>query len=225
MRSLSSLRIIKKRYTRTWISNNRVSRDFLWTRRWSWASFVLFTQICIIWYVFDHQREEIEYSKPRPAHLPSHYGSYHQLYRVDGELIAMGVLDILPKCVSSVYLVYKPSWGWASLGKVRSVEKYLNESSITEIRHNYGSAERTEGDSFSSGNSWSWRRGNGLPIYGYVSMFGTQQASSTDLCTLFRPYVSQVSMFTRVQRCDIKLNSSRRFYSILWALSPINYPR
>lgn len=33
-------------------------------------------------------------------------GSYHQCYRLDGKLIALGVLDLLPKCVSSVYLMY-----------------------------------------------------------------------------------------------------------------------
>ena len=32
-------------------------------------------------------------------------GSYHQCYRLDGKLIAMGVLDLLPSCVSSVYLM------------------------------------------------------------------------------------------------------------------------
>lgn len=32
-------------------------------------------------------------------------GSYHQCYRVDGRLVAMGVLDLLPGCVSSVYLM------------------------------------------------------------------------------------------------------------------------
>lgn len=33
-------------------------------------------------------------------------GSYHQCYRLDGRLVAIGVLDLLPHCVSSVYLVY-----------------------------------------------------------------------------------------------------------------------
>ena len=32
-------------------------------------------------------------------------GSYHQCYRLDGKLIALGVLDLLPHCVSSVYLM------------------------------------------------------------------------------------------------------------------------
>ena len=32
-------------------------------------------------------------------------GSYHQCYRLDGRLVAMGVLDLLPTSVSSVYLM------------------------------------------------------------------------------------------------------------------------
>ena len=32
-------------------------------------------------------------------------GSYHQCYRLDGRLVAIGVLDLLPNCVSSVYLM------------------------------------------------------------------------------------------------------------------------
>ena len=38
--------------------------------------------------------EEIPYPSPPPAHLPKHYGSYHQLYRLDGKLIAMSIIDI-----------------------------------------------------------------------------------------------------------------------------------
>jgi hypothetical protein len=40
------------------------------------------------------------------------------MYRLDGKLIAMAVLDILPNCVSSVYFVYDPAWEKFSLGKV-----------------------------------------------------------------------------------------------------------
>ena len=32
-------------------------------------------------------------------------GSFHQCYRLDGKLVALGVLDLLPHCVSSVYLM------------------------------------------------------------------------------------------------------------------------
>lgn len=74
----------------------------------------------------DFQREDIEYGKPAPAQLPQQYGAHHQLYRVDGELIAMGVLDILPNCVSSVYFIYSPKWAWASLGKVCTCSPILD---------------------------------------------------------------------------------------------------
>ncbi len=33
-------------------------------------------------------------------------GSYHQCYRLDGKLVAMGVLDLLPQCVSAIYFMY-----------------------------------------------------------------------------------------------------------------------
>ena len=36
-------------------------------------------------------------------------GSYHQCYRLDGNLVAVGVLDLLPQCVSSVYFFYHES--------------------------------------------------------------------------------------------------------------------
>ncbi|KAL6700312.1 arginine-tRNA-protein transferase [Trichoderma pleuroticola] len=36
-------------------------------------------------------------------------GSYHQCYRLDGVLVAVGVLDLLPQCVSSVYFLYHES--------------------------------------------------------------------------------------------------------------------
>ena len=32
-------------------------------------------------------------------------GSYHQCYRLNSRLVAIGVLDLLPHCVSSVYLM------------------------------------------------------------------------------------------------------------------------
>lgn len=33
-----------------------------------------------------------------------------------GKLIAVGVIDILPRCVSSVYLFYDPDYSFLSLG-------------------------------------------------------------------------------------------------------------
>uniref|UniRef100_A0A672PVM9 Arginyl-tRNA--protein transferase 1 n=1 Tax=Sinocyclocheilus grahami TaxID=75366 RepID=A0A672PVM9_SINGR len=44
------------------------------------------------------------------------YGSFHQQYWLDGRIVAVGVLDILPSCVSSVYLYYHPEFSSLSLG-------------------------------------------------------------------------------------------------------------
>ncbi|XP_043568632.1 arginyl-tRNA--protein transferase 1 isoform X9 [Chiloscyllium plagiosum] len=47
---------------------------------------------------------------------PSGYGSFHQQYWLDGKIIAVGVIDILPHCISSVYLYYDPDYAFLSLG-------------------------------------------------------------------------------------------------------------
>ncbi|XP_030058458.1 arginyl-tRNA--protein transferase 1 isoform X4 [Microcaecilia unicolor] len=59
------------------------------------------------------------------------YGSFHQQYWLDGKLIAVGVLDILPRCVSSVYLYYDPDYCFLSLG----VYSALREIAFTRQLH------------------------------------------------------------------------------------------
>ena len=49
------------------------------------------------------------------------YGSFHQQYWLNGKLIAVGVIDILPKCVSSVYFFYDPDYNFLSLGTYGSL--------------------------------------------------------------------------------------------------------
>ena len=43
------------------------------------------------------------------------YGSFHQQYRLNGKLIGVGVIDILDKCVSSVYFFYDPDFQFLNL--------------------------------------------------------------------------------------------------------------
>lgn len=45
------------------------------------------------------------------------YGTFHQLYRIDDELVAVGVVDILPSGLSSVYFFYDPAKRFLVLGK------------------------------------------------------------------------------------------------------------
>ncbi|KAJ2891014.1 Arginyl-tRNA--protein transferase 1, partial [Coemansia aciculifera] len=65
-------------------------------------------------------------------------GSHHQCYYVDGRLAAVGVLDILPSCVSSVYLFYDPEFAHLSLGTYSA----LREISLVRQLHDVYSSIR-----------------------------------------------------------------------------------
>lgn len=54
---------------------------------------------------------------------PHGYGSFHQQYWLNGKLIAVGVIDILPKCVSSVYFFYDPDYSFLSPGTYGSLRE------------------------------------------------------------------------------------------------------
>lgn len=48
-------------------------------------------------------------SPTSPQSSQRRLGSWHQCYRLDGKLIAVAVLDLIPHGVSSVYVLYDPS--------------------------------------------------------------------------------------------------------------------
>jgi arginine-tRNA-protein transferase len=50
-------------------------------------------------------------------------GSVHQCYRLDGRLIAMGVLDLLPSGVSAVYFMYHSDFEKWSFGKLSALRE------------------------------------------------------------------------------------------------------
>uniref|UniRef100_T1J3H9 Arginyl-tRNA--protein transferase 1 n=1 Tax=Strigamia maritima TaxID=126957 RepID=T1J3H9_STRMM len=59
-----------------------------------------------------------------PSYGPScGYGSFHQQYWLDGKLIAVGVMDVLPHCVSSVYFYYDPDYRFLTLGTYASLRE------------------------------------------------------------------------------------------------------
>ena len=56
------------------------------------------------------------------------FGSFHHEYRLDGVLIAVAVLDILPTRVCSIYFFYNPSLRYMELGKLSAlVEIWLTQ--------------------------------------------------------------------------------------------------
>lgn len=74
--------------------------------------FIADVNICLFMYVwcFSHQEEHHE------GGFEPGFGSFHHQYWLDGKLVAVGVIDILPRCVSSVYLYYDPDYSYMSLG-------------------------------------------------------------------------------------------------------------
>lgn len=63
--------------------------------------------------------------------LPTGFGSFHQHYILDGKIIAVGVIDILPHCISSVYFYYDPEYSFLSLGTYSA----LREIAMTRAIH------------------------------------------------------------------------------------------
>lgn len=51
------------------------------------------------------------------------YGTYHQEHRIDNKLVAVGVLDLLPTGLSSVYFFYDPDYRDLVLGKVCALKE------------------------------------------------------------------------------------------------------
>lgn len=50
-------------------------------------------------------------------------GCYHMKYYVDGKFIAVGVVDITPFCLSSVYFFYDPDYKNLNLGVVGAIKE------------------------------------------------------------------------------------------------------
>lgn len=67
------------------------------------------------------------------------YGSYHVQYRVDGRLVAVGVVDVLPHSLSSVYCFYDPDFKDIELGTLVALKEIewvrLASSRRPEIRY------------------------------------------------------------------------------------------
>jgi arginine-tRNA-protein transferase len=54
---------------------------------------------------------------------PKGYGTYDMIHRIDGKIVAVGILDILPTSVSSVYLYYDPDYGFLNFGVLTAIKE------------------------------------------------------------------------------------------------------
>jgi arginine-tRNA-protein transferase len=60
---------------------------------------------------------------PGPGTPSCGYGTFHRQYWLGDKLVAVGVCDVLPRSVSSVYLFYDPDYAGLSLGKATACEE------------------------------------------------------------------------------------------------------
>ncbi|KAK3315021.1 arginine-tRNA-protein transferase [Apodospora peruviana] len=60
-----------------------------------------------------------------PDGVERQLGSFHQCYRLDGKLVAIGVLDLLPNCVSAVYFLYHESVHSHNPGKLGALREIV----------------------------------------------------------------------------------------------------
>lgn len=73
---------------------------------------------------------------------PKLNGGYHMLHRIDGELMAVGVIDITPESLSSVYLFYDPKFEFLNPGNLcclREIEyiKMIQAKYIPQFKFYY----------------------------------------------------------------------------------------
>jgi len=73
--------------------------------------------------------QALEYDKIENEGKELRLGCYHMKYYLEGKLIAVGVLDILPTCMYSVYFFYDPDIKHLSLGVVSILKEieYMQE--------------------------------------------------------------------------------------------------
>ncbi|KAH9278422.1 Arginyl-tRNA--protein transferase 1 [Echinococcus granulosus] len=66
------------------------------------------------------------------------FGTYHQQYWLDGEkLVAVGVIDLVPGCLSSVYFFYDPAYAFLRLGTYSALREI---AFVRQLHRTYGSA-------------------------------------------------------------------------------------
>lgn len=68
------------------------------------------------------------------------FGTYHEHYLLDGKLIAVGVLDIMPRGVSSNYMFYDPDYSFLNLGTytaLREIELTIQMNRTRPALHYY----------------------------------------------------------------------------------------
>ena len=83
---------------------------------------------------------DLDKKTKHPEIYPKKYGSYNFIHRIDGKIVAVGVWDILPTCLSSVYLYYDTDYQFLDLGvftAIREIEYVKSFHNLIDSNFKY----------------------------------------------------------------------------------------
>lgn len=68
------------------------------------------------------------------------FGTHHMYHRIDGRLVAVTVIDILPTCLVSCYCIYDPDFRFLTLGVVTAIReleyiRYLKKHHLPNLKY------------------------------------------------------------------------------------------
>ena len=68
-----------------------------------------------------------------PEIYPKHYGMHNLIHRIDGKIIAVTVIDILPNYFGSLYCYYDPDYSFLDLGVFTAIREIEYMKSLQEL--------------------------------------------------------------------------------------------
>jgi arginine-tRNA-protein transferase len=101
----------------------------------SWGNTNLLTN-----FIFDKNKLKGKLSEKEIDLIPDHFGTWDLIHRINGKIIAVGVLDILPTSISSCYLYYDTDFSFLNIGvftALKEIEytKFLQKNLSEKIKY------------------------------------------------------------------------------------------
>lgn len=133
----------------------------------------------------------------KPPELPTAFGTYHCSYYLDDKLIAVGVLDVLPKCITTVYFFYNPEFAFLNLGVYSAL---IEISMVRRMCNHFVRAPRT-----------TRRTSENKLIYYYLGFY-VHECKKMHYKTRFRPsylLCSKTHQYVPTEICLKKLEGQK----------------
>ena len=80
--------------------------------------------------------KDLDKKVKHPEIYPKKYGTYNFIHRIDGKIVAVGIWDILPTSLSSVYLYYDTDYQFLDLGVFTAIREIEYMKSFHDLIDN-----------------------------------------------------------------------------------------